>query len=258
MDKDLEIKPDTLSSAQAQRWLSRAKTTNRYHRKQMMKKYKQAKRRYNSEIGFTKTLRSKATHTDINILFKDNKDFQSAVFYRNPRIDLTAKSEDEQQIRAVENLEQKVNDDIQANRQVKPLIRSLMTDEYLSGIGVAFIDYEFRSVDAKDEMGNPIPIPSGELDELGYPLYIQDEEGEPIYQQRIIKDDVVVTKIRPENLIRPKNLDLYNYQESPFLGYIEIESIDKLKADDTLNQGLVSKITGKEYSDLMDVDLRRS
>lgn len=220
----LPIKKETLTENQVLLWVNRAKTANKHHRNQFIEKYKVAKKSYNSEsFGFQKT-KDKYTHETFNFLYKDIEDFNGSVYYKNPQIDLTCRdTQDTNKIRNIENLEQVVNDEIKDDRNLKALIRASLVDEALSGIGAVYLDYDYR---------------------------VQGETA-PLQQ---VANKVRPCKIMPENLIPPPNQTLYNYQDSPYLGFWDIVSLECLKNDPTLDQTVISGIKGKSYLELLDVD----
>jgi len=210
------IKQDSLSYDDVRKWKSRAKTCVKAHTEILNKRYKVAKERYGSEISALSAFRHKFfSHGDINLLYKDLRDFIGSVFYRNPELDLTSRNDDEQSVWNVENLEQKTNDDIKDDRMLKGLLRQLLIDEGLAGFSCAWIDYEFKDI------GN---------------------------------ERVKSCRIRPENLIRPPWLQMHNYKESPYLGYVDIVSLEELKRDPSVNQEVVAKLKGSWYREIADVD----
>lgn len=230
------LKKDTLDEKQVSLWLNRAKTANKYHRQQILAKYNTAKERYNSENYGYQTTKKTATNLSFNFLYKDIEDFNSSIYYKNPEIDLTSRETDNPaSVRNVENLEQIVNDDIKDNPCLKSLIRSSLVDEGLSSLGVIYLDYDYKTQDSSEQLG-------------------MDDYGQPLYRQEEVSNKVRPCKIRPENLIRPPFQTLYNYQESPYLGYVDIVSLECLKNDSTLDQEAVKQIRGKSYKQLMDVD----
>jgi hypothetical protein len=220
----LPIKKDSLTESQVVLWVNRAKTANKHHRSQFIEKYKVGKRRYNAEsFGFQKT-KNKYSHETFNFLYKDIEDFNGSVYYKNPQIDLTCRdTQDPIKIRNIENLEQVVNDAIKDDRSLKALIRSALVDEGLSGLGAVYLDYDYRV------QGEEIPLQE-------------------------VSNKVRPCKIMPENLIKPPFQDLYNYQESPYLGFWDIVSLECLKNDTTLDQEVVAQIKGKKYAALQDID----
>jgi len=230
----IPLKQPVMDEKQVSLWRNRCNTANKYHRKQFIEKYKTAKKRYNSENhGFQKNP-SKYTHESFNFLYKDIEDFNGSIYYKNPEIDLICRNtEDENEIRNIENLEQIVNDDIKDNRELKSLIRAGLVDEGLAGLGVFYIDYDYRTQDSTELVDPNIP----------------DQ-----YKQIPVANKVRPVKILPENLIRPPYQSLYNYQKGPYLGYIDIVSLECLKSDPTLDQSVVAQLKGKQYADLMDVD----
>lgn len=238
-------KPE-LSPDEVRKWLKRARWCLAQHRKELVPKYKQAKRRYNSEIGYanvtstTKLSKHKASHNDINLLFKDVKEFIASIFFRNPEIDLTPRSEDPKEVANIENLEQLVNDDIKDREtELKMLLRSTLVDESLSGMAAIYIDYDYSQNEAVDDFGQPIPL--------------NGVDG--VFKQDVIRERVMVTKIGPENVIRPPWINYYNYKSSYYLGYVDIVTLDSLKSDSSLNQENVMKIKGKTYKSLLDTDI---
>ena len=243
LDK-IDLKQPTLTEEQALKWLSRAKTANKFYRKQFMPKYKQAKRRYNSEIGYAginysqNATRAKANHTDINLLYRDIKNFISSIFYRNPEIELSSRNDDSQEKMNIQNLEQAVNDDIKdREKELKALLRSVLVDECLAGIGGVYIDYEYHDKPQTDEQGQPVM-------NMGVPQMTQ------------VKNHVLVKKIKPENLIIPPYIYYYNLVESPYLGYVDIVSLESLKNTPSLNQEIVGRIKGETYRSLIDFDIK--
>lgn len=231
----IPLKKDALDSKQVRLWRNRFKTANKYHRLKISEKYKTAKRRYNSEnFGFEKDQKKGWSHQTFNFLKKDIEDFNGATYFKNPQIDLTCRNtEDPAQCKNIENLEQDVNDDIADNPSLKAMIRAGLVDEGLAGIAGFYIDYDYRTQDST-ELADP---------------NVPDQ-----YAQIEVANKVRPCKIMPENLIYPPFQTLYNYQESPYLGFIDIVSIECLKSDPTLNQGVVSKIKGKSYLELSDYD----
>lgn len=230
------LKKDTLDSKQVKLWKNRFSTANKYHRLKISEKYKTAKRRYNSEnFGFEKDKKHGWSHQTFNFLYKDIEDFNGSVYFKNPQIDLISRdTQDPMKIRNVENLEQSVNDDIKDNEILKSMIRAALVDECLSGIAGIYIDYDYRTEDSDE------------------PLYPMNPGAE--MKQRELANKVRTVKIQPENLIYPPFQRLYNYQESPYLGFIDIVSLECLKNDPTLNQAIVAKIKGKSYLELSDFD----
>lgn len=243
LDK-IDLKQPELSKEQALKWLSRAKTANKFYRKQFMPKYKQAKRRYNSEIGYAginysqNATRAKASHTDINLLYRDIKNFISSIFYRNPEIELASRSDDTQEKMNIQNLEQAVNDDIKdRGKEIKSLLRSLLVDENLAAIAGVYIDYEYHDEAQVDEQGQPVMM-----------------QGVP--QMTQVKNHVLLRKIKPENLVIPPYVYYYNLHESPYLGYVDIVSLESLKQNAGLNQEVVGRIKGETYRSLIDFDIK--
>lgn len=243
-------KQPALTPDQVRKWLSRAKNSNKRHRKEIWPKYKQAKKRYNSEMGYAGVQNNintaKAKHNDINLLKNTCQEFIASIFMRNPEVDLMARNEEDQnEVKNIENLEQITNDDIHdRDAELKAKTRSILVDEFLSSMAAGYIDYEYRD----QETGEPA------LDQMGQPL--MDEQGQPMMKRQITSQKICFEKILPENLIRPPFLKYYNYQDSPYLGYVDIVSLESLKLDPTLNQKVVGKIQGKEYKDLIDAEIR--
>ena len=228
------LKKDSLDAKQVMLWRNRFSTANKFHRSKVSEKYRVAKKRYNSEgYGFEK-VKGKYTHQTFNFLYKDIEDFNSSVYAKNPEIDLTSRNtQDPNQVRNIENLEQDTNDDLKDNESLKSMIRSGLVDESLAGIAGLYIDYDYRTQDS-DQLIDPM---------------VQDQ-----YRQIPTANKVRPVKILPENLFYPPFQTLYNYQESPYLGFVDIVSIECLKNDPTLNQAVVSKIKGKSYLELSDCD----
>lgn len=231
------LKKDAMDPKQVKLWLNRCRTVVKFHRGQMLEKYKKAKLRYNSEaFGFSK-IKNKYTHESFDFLQKDIEDFNGSVYFKNPTIDLSARdTENPQEVTAIENLEQIVNDDVKDNRSLKGLIRTLLVDEGLASIGAVYLDYDYKTKDTEELIDPNVP----------------DQ-----FKQEEISNKVRPCRIFPENLIRPPFQTLYNYQESPYLGYVDIPNLETLKNDPTLNPDVVSKVKGHSYKELADVDLER-
>lgn len=233
-----DLKKDTLSQEDVRRWLSRAQTASKNHVNELSKRYRWAKDRYNSRISTLSTFKHKQSrHGDVNFLYKVLRDFISSLFNRNPRADFTSRDESDEGIRNIENLEQKVNDDVKDDRSLKSNVRQILLDEGLAGFGALWIDYDYRDEDAKDGDGQLILV-----------------EGTDTAKRKVISDKVITDRIRPENLIRPPWLQLYKWRESPYLGYVDIVTLEKLKDDNTLDQAVVKKLQGKTHKALQDTD----
>ncbi len=239
------LKKPALDDKQVLLWKNRMKTANKFHRKKIVEKYKTAKKRYNSEAyGFQANVAGKWTHQTFNFLYKDIEDFNGSTYFKNPQLDLTCRNtQDPVQIRNIENLEQDTNDDIKDNASLKALIRSCMVDESLAGLGAVYIDYDYRTQDSEEAIVDPM---------TGQPQV--DDQQQPMMKQEEVANEVRPVKIMPENLIYPPFQTLYNYQEAPYLGFIDIVSLECLKNDPTLDQTQVSLITGKSYLELSDTD----
>lgn len=228
LEESVPLKKDEFTPDQVRIWRSRCKTANKFHRKQFMDKYKVALKRYASDIARKKMAGGSECHSDIPYLFNDIEDFNSSIFYKNPRIDLTSRdTTDIEARRNIENLEQLVNDQIKDNASLKSMIRACLVDEGLSGMSAAFIDYDYRK---------------------------RDNAVEGYVGHNVIADEVVVCKILPQNLIRPPAQCFYNYQNAPYLGYVELISIEDLRRDPTFDQEVVSSIKGQPYATLLDVE----
>jgi len=236
LEDTVPLKKPEMTANQIMMWRSRAERANRAHREKIEEKWKTAKKRYNSELYEFKKTKDNYSHQTFNFLFKDVEEFNASIYYKNPTIDLTCRNtKDPIKVRNIENLEQDVNDDIKDNRTLKGLIRSVLVDENLASLGAVMIDYDYRTQEGENIIG-------------------QDENGQPIHEKLELANRVRVSKILPTNLIYPQHQCYYNYQESPYLGYVDIVSIECLKNDPTLNPEEVSKLKGKVYSDLLDVD----
>lgn len=237
-------KPDTLTPDEVKKWLSRAKMAQKWWHKELLPKYNTAKKRYNSGNSYSTKKRgvmSLASHMDINLLYKDIRDFVGSIFYRNPEIDLTATDyRNDQAVRNIENLEQKTNDDIKDNNELKAILRSTLVDESLAGIGAVYQDYYYNDQDAVDDMGGLILS-----DILG-------DDGNPKPKRDILTNEVKYSKILPENLIVPPWIKQYNFKTGPYFGYVDIVPLETLKQDMTLNQSVIAKLEGAEYKSLVD------
>jgi len=243
-------KPDALTPDECRKWLSRAKVANKWWTDQLLPKYNQAKKRYNAETGYNvkkKGIASLANNTDINFLYKDLRDFIGSIFFRNPEIDLTAREDnDDEAVRRIENLQQKVNDDIKDDEELKGLLRSTLIDEGLAAVGAIYQDYYYNDQDFYQD-GMPVPIPG-----------MTNPDGTPKIKRDILKNRVEYTKILPENLIIPPWIKQYNYKSGPYLGYVDIVPLETLKADKTLNADVVAKLKGAEYKQLIDREMNAS
>lgn len=252
-EQDKDLKPDQLTTQDVEKWLNRVKIAARFHRRELIPKYRIAKRRYNSEIGFNATFRTKARHDDINLLFKDIRDFIGSIFHRNPQIDLTSRDDRPEAITNIENLEQLTNDDIKDDQALKGILRSMLIDENLAGLGGLYIDYDYRDRDLVDGQGQIVPI-MGAAEGGEQPILGDDQQ--PLAKRDVISNKVLVSKILPENIIRPPWIKQYNFMTGPYLGYVDIVQLDTLRADVTLNQEVVKRIKGQVFKALQDTDLK--
>jgi len=233
------LKKDVFDQKQYKLWLSRCRTSNKIHRKQIVPKWNTAKARYDGDLASEMGKRNRLQHQDVNFLFKDIEDFNSSLYFKNPEIDLISRdTQDEQKIRNIENLQQLVNDDIKDDESLKAKIRASLVDEALSSLGVVYIDYDYRTKEVLDENGEGVPVDG-----------VTDEIGQPLIQQEEIEQKVNLVKLRPDNVIRPPYQMLYNYQDSPYLGFVDIVPLESVKMDQTLDPAVVEKLKGKEYSE---------
>src|SRR3990167_4404020 len=238
------LKKPTLVEKQVLLWRNRFRTANKMHRKKIEEKYKVAKKRYNSEAYGFEQVRGRWSHQTFNFLYKDLEDFNGATYFKNPQIDLTCRNtSDPNQIRNIENLEQDTNDDIADDASLKALIRAVMVDEGLAGLGAAYLDYDYRTQDSEEPLIDPT---------TNMPML--DEKQQPMLQQEELANKVRPCRIMPQNLIYPPFQTLYNYQEAPYLGFVDIVSIECLKNDRTLDQAVVALIKGRPYLELSETD----
>lgn len=263
-NKDDLLKKPELTPEECRKWLNRFKTANKNHRRSIWPKYRQAKKRYNSEIGYAGIAANintaKIKHNDINLIKKTANDFIGSIFFRNPEINLVPQNDkDENEARNIANLTQKVNDDIKdRDQEIKSKLRSSLLDEYLGCLGAVYIDYDYRD----KETGMPVMAPQ----QLPHPVtgepvmqqapVIDPATQQPVMQREIIRQKIAFEKIMIENLFYPNDIHYYDYKDGTFLGFVDIVTLESLKNDQSLDQGIVAKITGKEYKALMDVELR--
>lgn len=262
-DQKEPLKAPVLEPEQCRKWLNRFKTANKNHRKAIWPKYRQAKKRYNSEIGYAGIAANlntaKIKHNDINLIKKTANDFIGSIFFRNPEINLEPQNDkDENEARNVSNLSQSVNDDIKdRDQEIKSKLRSTLLDEYLGSMGAIYIDYDYRDKETDQPVMAPQQVPdeSGAMTMQHAPV-IDPTTQQPIMQREIVRQKIRFEKILIENLFYPNDIHFYDYKEGTFLGFVDIVTLESLKNDQSLDQALVGKITGKEYKALLDVELR--
>lgn len=222
--------------------------SERVMRSDFLPKYALAKARLKAEHEIKNKGTRKLTHEQVNLVHSIGVNFVNSVYFKSPQCNLTARQEID--YKQVENTEVAVNDWLK-DKKVKQIVKKTIWDAYLGGIGAVFVDYEYDDVEDESR-----PIMRSEIipSEEGLPIEGQvqetDEEGKPLFERLVLKNEITIQRIRPDLLRFPENFDVYNYKESPWIGFEVIHPIEEIKNNQYLDANQVEKIEGEAYDKL--------
>lgn len=220
-----------------EKWFQRLKASEKYMQVEFKPRYVLARRRLRSEYQVIFTQGRYPTHNQVNLVYSIGSNFVNSVLFKSPEINLTAREEEETE--KVENTEVEINDIIR-DKKIKRTVKRALWDAYLGGFGCIYIDYEY------DDMPSGEPI----MDEGGNP--IMDEMGEPMQKRVILKNNIVIRRVRPELLRIPRGFNFDTFQESPWIGFDVILPLEDVRADKRFDPAVVEKVKGAYYDDVAD------
>jgi len=211
-------------------------------------KYQLAKNRLRADMDVRNRGGRKMTHENVNLVQSIGQNFVNSVYFKAPNCNLTAREDVEHE--KVENTEIKTNDWLKDNK-VKKVIKRCLWDAYLGGFGARFIDYEYQDFESENVIGykkiaQPDPL-SGQMMEV-------DDPNQPIRQRIVLKNDIVLKRIRPDLVRFPKGFDFDNYQDAQWLGFDVITPISEVKTNENWDAVIREKIKGERFTKLSDKD----
>lgn len=225
-------------------------------KKDFAPKYNLAKARMKAELEIKGRGSKRLTHEQVNLTHSIGVNFVNSVYFKSPTCNLTARNDND--YKQVENTEVAVNDWLK-DKKVKKVVKRSIWDAYLGGLGAVFIDYEYDDVENEN---NPIMTKVESYDEFGEQITEQvqdtDEEGNPLFERIELKNQVTIQRIRPDLIRFPEGFDVYDYQESPWLGFECIHDIDFIKSNEAWDAEQREKIEGEAYSKLSTINDKKS
>lgn len=240
-----ETEPQTQQAAapKVADWKKKFSASEKVMKTEFRPKYALAKSRLRAEHSVKGRGTNKLTHEQVALVYSIGNSFVNSVAFKMPNCNLTAREEVEHE--TVENTEIKVNDWLK-DKKVKKTVKRSIWDAFLGGFGAVFIDYEYDDVEDPQNVLTP-----------GVPPQIDPASGQeiapgvpPQFGRLVLKNDITITRIRPDLVRFPEGFDFDNYQESPWLGFDVILPIDDIKNHRNWNKKVTEKIEGKKYSAL--------
>lgn len=211
-------------------------------------KYQLAKARLKAELEVKGRGTRRLTHEQVNLVHSIGVNFVNSVYFKSPYANFTARENEDH--KKVENTEVAFNDWIKDNK-VKTVVKRVIWDAYLGGMGAVFIDYEYDDVENENA---PIMGQVETINEMGQAVIEEvqetDEQGNPLFERIELKNEITIQRIRPDLLRFPDGFDVFNYQESPWLGFECIHDIDFIKTNEAWDKEAREKIEGQSYSKL--------
>lgn len=221
-------------------------------RAEFLPKYQLAKERLRAEHEVKGRGTRKLTHEQVNLVQSIGSNFVNSVYFKSPHCNLTAREYVE--TGQVENTEIAVNDWLK-DKKVKKVIKRAIWDAYLGGFGCVFIDYDYDDMDDPERplmRIETVQSPEGIPVEQEVPE--KDEQGKPLFERIVLKNEITIQRIRPDLVRFPKGFDFDNHQESPWIGFDLILPIDEVKNNENWDKDVREKIQGERYEKLSSTD----
>lgn len=226
-----------------QEWVKKFAASEKYMRANFLWKYKLAKRRIRAENEIRARNSYKMTHFNVPMAYSVGQNFVNSVYFKAPECNLTAREEVEHE--KIENTEIALNDWIKDNK-VKRTIRRCIWDAYSGGFGMRFMDHHYSDVQGNQVIGYE---PEEVQDHVTGQVVVQQK---PIYNRIVTENAISIQRIRPDMVRFPKGFDFDNYQESPWLGFDVIMTIDEARGHKEWDQEVLSRLQGEDYDKLSD------
>lgn len=237
-----EVKSPEQQAAQPQSelkvsdWVKRFSAAEKIMKDEFLPKYQLAKQRLRAEHEIKGKGTRKLTHEQVNLVYSIGQNFVNSVYFKAPDCNLTAREEVDHM--RVENTEIATNDWLKDNK-AKKVVKRVIWDAYLGGLGAAFIDYEYDDMEDEENIISPAGIDPA----TGQPT-------PPKFGRLVLKNEITIQRIRPDLLRFPKGFDLDNYQDSPWIGFDLIIPIEEIKNNTQWDEEIRNKIEGESFEKL--------
>lgn len=226
-------------------WVKKFSSSEKVMKQEFFHKYNLAKRRLRSEYDVRNKNTKKMTHENVSLVYSIGQSFVNSVYFKAPICNLTARDEVEHAI--VENTEIKVNDWLK-DKKIKKAVKRIIWDAYLGGFGAYFIDKVYEDTEDQENV-----IEEALLDP------VSGEEIKPaVFGRIVLKDDITLTRLRPDLVRFPRGFDIDNFQDSPWIGFDVITPLEEIKSNKNWDVNITSRIEGERFSSLTDSENRSS
>lgn len=220
-------------------WVKKFKQSEKVMKAEFKWKYQIAKSRLRAESEVKNRNSKKMSHEQVNLVQSIGGSYVNSVYFKAPTCNLTAREEVNHE--NVENTEVKVNDWLQ-DRKAKRVVRRNIWDAFLGGFGARFIDHEYEDMEDQQNVLQP-----AQTDPM------TGQEISPAVLGRIVlKNEIIMHRIRPDLVRFPKGFDFDNYQDSPWIGFDIIHPLEYVKSNKVWDEKVREEIEGEKYSKLSD------
>ena len=219
-------------------WFQRLDASEKYMKQEFRPRYELARKRLRSEAK-TFTQGRYPGHNHVNLVYSIGNAFVNSVYFKHPDVDCSAR--EDAQVESVENTEVKIND-IMKDKKVKKTIKRIIWDAYLGGFGARYIDYEYEDV----QTGEPI------IGQDGMPM--MGDDGQPMMKRTVLKNNVLIERVRPDLVRFPRGFDFDTFQDSPWVGFDVLVPLDDVKNNKQFDVNARSQVKGGYYDELVDKD----
>lgn len=240
----IQDKPVETAAFNVSDWVKKFSASEKIMKAEFFAKYNLAKSRVRSDRDIkNRNSRTKLTHENVSLAYSIGQNYINSIYFKSPNVNLTAR--EEQDARKVELTEVKVNDWLK-DKKVKKTIKRILWDAYEGGLGVRFMDHEYDDMD-----GEVIGFEKAQMFDPNSQQVVEvDDETKPIKSKIVIKNEVVLKRIRPDLVRFPKGFDLENYQDSPWIGFDVILPLQEVKGNTDWDEAVRGEIEGDRYSKL--------
>lgn len=227
------------------KWVTRFKQSEKIMKAEFKWKYMIAKARLRAEQEIKHRNTKKMTHEQVNLVQSIGNSYVNSVYFKAPNCNLTAREEVDHE--RIENTEIKVNDWLK-DTKIKKTVRRNIWDAYLGGFGARFIDHEYE--DVEDQENIVVPGQEAQIDPMSGQMV--SEAVPPQFGRIVLKNEIVMHRVRPDLVRFPKGFDFDNYQDSSWIGFDIIHPIDYVKNNQVWDEAVREKVEGEKYSKLSD------
>lgn len=228
-------------------WVKKFSAAEKLMKNRFKPKYALAKSRLRADYDVKHKNTKRMTHENVNLVYSIGNSFVNSVYFKAPNCNLTAREEVDHE--KVENTEIKTNDWLK-DKKAKKVIRRNLWDAYLGGFGARFIDHEYQDIEDQQN-----------IIQTGSPAQVDPVTGQvispevpPVFGRIVLKNEIVIQRVRPDLVRFPKGFDFDNYQDSPWIGFDVIMPLSDVKENEAWDKVVREAVEGEKYSKLSDKD----